>query len=424
MDPGLGTARPQATAVSFDAGEVRIVAARGAEHGKLYYVPLMSPELIAAVIAASVSLLTLIVSVGAQVYGINKTSAGTVETLKEQSKQLESTFKEQREQLDKTLAQQRGRTLNERFSTAADKLGSDKPQAVQLAGVYAMAGLADDWPENQQTCVDVLCAYLRLPYEPYPGNDASSHERLSFGASREVRHTVIRVITAHLRASAAVSWQGLNFDFTGVVFDGGEFSGAVFAEPGVISFREAKFSGQVDFNEVKFRGSDVSFDRANFTGGFIGFRKAAFTGGHISFDRAKFTGGDISFSESAFADGDVSFTRAEFIDGRISFFGAEFSGSRLGFHGAEFEGSQVSFYGAKFTGGQVDFVAQFNSGRVYFDKAEFTGGQVSFRSAFYSGSEVDFSSVADWSHKPEFDWHATTPPGVKLPAQAGAPATD
>jgi len=27
-----------------------------------------------------------------------------------------------------------------------------------------MAGLADDWPENRQTCVDILCAYLRLPY--------------------------------------------------------------------------------------------------------------------------------------------------------------------------------------------------------------------------------------------------------------------
>jgi hypothetical protein len=36
-----------------------------------------------------------------------------------------------------------------------------------------------------------------------------------------IRHTVIRVITAHLRNGAAVSWQGLNFDFTGVVFDGG-----------------------------------------------------------------------------------------------------------------------------------------------------------------------------------------------------------
>ena len=36
------------------------------------------------------------------------------------------------------------------------------------------------------------------------------------------RHTVIRVITAHLKADAAVSWLGLNPDFTGVVFSGGE----------------------------------------------------------------------------------------------------------------------------------------------------------------------------------------------------------
>jgi hypothetical protein len=34
-----------------------------------------------------------------------------------------------------------------------------------------MARLADDWKENRQTCVDVLCAYLRLPIrrqEPGP----------------------------------------------------------------------------------------------------------------------------------------------------------------------------------------------------------------------------------------------------------------
>ena len=96
--------------------------------------------------------------------------------------------------------EQRFRTLNERFATAAGKLGDDKPPAVRLAGVYAMAGLADDWEENRQTCVDVLCGYLRLPYEPDPGDGAAGRERLDFQASREVRHTVIRVITAHLKA--------------------------------------------------------------------------------------------------------------------------------------------------------------------------------------------------------------------------------
>jgi hypothetical protein len=32
---------------------------------------------------------------------------------------------------------------------------------VRLAGVYEMARLADDWADQRQTCVDVLCACLR-----------------------------------------------------------------------------------------------------------------------------------------------------------------------------------------------------------------------------------------------------------------------
>ena len=60
---------------------------------------------------------------------------------------------EQREQPDRTLAEQRTRTRNERFDTVAEHLGSDKPPAVRVAGVYAMAGLADDWPDHRQMCV-------------------------------------------------------------------------------------------------------------------------------------------------------------------------------------------------------------------------------------------------------------------------------
>ena len=102
----------------------------------------------------------------------------------------ETTLTKQGEQLDRTLAEQRTRTLNERFDTVAEQLGSDKPPAVRLAAVYAMAGLADDWQDHRQMCVDVLCAYLRMPYEPGPGDDAPVKKRLAFQASREVRHTV------------------------------------------------------------------------------------------------------------------------------------------------------------------------------------------------------------------------------------------
>ena len=241
-------------------------------------------------------------------------------TLAAQREQLDKTLAAQREQLDSTLAEQRTRALNERFATAAGQLGGDKPPAVRLAGVYAMAGLADDWPQNLQTCVDVLCAYLRLPYDPDPGDDVAPAERAAYWADREVRHTVIRVIAAHLQAGAAVSWKGLDFDFTGVVFDGGDFT------------------------------------TAEFSGGTVRFTGAKFSGGEVSFLGAKFVGSSVSFVEAEFSGGTVYFG-AEFSGGEVSFVDAEFSGGEVYFTGAEFSGGEVYFIGTKFSGGEVSFTA-------------------------------------------------------------------
>jgi Pentapeptide repeats (9 copies) len=245
----------------------------------------MDPQVVAAIIAASVSVLTLIGTLAAQYFGRRATSRDTEKTLEEQGKHLDRTLAEQREnldrtlaeqheQLDRTLAEQRTRTLNERFATAAEQLGNDQP-AIRLAGVYAMAGLADDWEENRQTCVDVLCAYLRIPYEPDPGQDINEPQQLAFQAIREVRHTVIRVITAHLREDAAVSWQGLNFDFTGAVFDGAYF------------------------NDAKFSGGTVYFGDTEFSGDTVYFRRAKFSGGTVDFGDAQFSGGTVDFSDAS-----------------------------------------------------------------------------------------------------------------------------
>src|SRR5215468_6203125 len=155
----------------------------------------MDPAVAAAIIAAGVSLLTLAGTLAAQVLGRRATSKDVDKTLiaqgkqlnttlEEQRKQLDTTLEEQSKQLDRTLAEQRTRTLNERFAMAAEQLGNDRPSAVRLAGVYAMAGLADDWEENRQTCVDVLCACLRMPYEPDPGEGIPAAERLTFQSDR------------------------------------------------------------------------------------------------------------------------------------------------------------------------------------------------------------------------------------------------
>jgi uncharacterized membrane protein affecting hemolysin expression len=97
----------------------------------------MSPQVTAALIAAGVGVVTVIATVVVQISGRRATSRDTQKALETQGKQL-----------DRTLAEQRTRTLNERFTAAAGQLGSDKLPAVRLAGVYAMAGLADDWPST------------------------------------------------------------------------------------------------------------------------------------------------------------------------------------------------------------------------------------------------------------------------------------
>jgi hypothetical protein len=353
----------------------------------------MSPEVTAAWIAAGVGVLTVAATAVTQYFSRRATGRDTdrlfaeqrgqqAQAFAEQRGQQAQAFAEQREQLDKTLAEQRTRTLNERFATAADRLGSDKPPTVRLAGVYAMAGLADDWPENRQTCVDVLCGYLRMPYEPHPGDEAPAKKQLDFEASREVRHTVIRVITAHLQADVAQarSWQGLDFDFTGAVFDG------------------------ADFIRAQFSGGKVRFSGSEFSGGITSFHGAQFSGGEVRFNGARFSGGTVDFNSAQFCGGTVYFRSAQFSGGRVTFGSARFSGGTVAFTIANFDGGTVDFHAAEFPGGTVDFL-----GALFFRSAPV------FRGAVFSGGTVDFSRVATWSFPPTFPWTGEPPKGVKLP---------
>ncbi|MEU7428305.1 pentapeptide repeat-containing protein [Streptomyces sp. NPDC040750] len=170
------------------------------------------------------------------------------------------------------------RLHTERFATAVGQLGHDSA-AVRLGGVHALAGVADDAPtrELRQTCIDVLCSYLRLPYTgeaDLPAGDAEA--RHNYLALRKVRHTVIRLIRDHLRLKPEHlhSWQGHDFDFTGATFDGGDFSDATFSG-GVVSFHSATFSGStVNFHGTRFSGSTVNFKEAVVSSGTVDFRQA------------------------------------------------------------------------------------------------------------------------------------------------------
>ncbi|MEV8436178.1 hypothetical protein AB0425_02285 [Actinosynnema sp. NPDC051121] len=88
---------------------------------------------------------------------------------------------------------------------AAEQLGHER-FAVRLAGVHAMVGLADDWPAQRQTCVNVLCGYLRTPY---PTDDPTE---------REVRQEIITTLLDHVWDQRWNS-RTVDLDFRGVEFE-------------------------------------------------------------------------------------------------------------------------------------------------------------------------------------------------------------
>ncbi|MEU1792265.1 pentapeptide repeat-containing protein [Streptomyces sparsogenes] len=275
-----------------------------------------------------------------------------------------------RQRVDEDGAQRDATRLHtERFTTAVAQLGEESA-AVRLGGVHALAGLADDAPtrELRQTCIDVLCAYLRLPYTAEADlspNDADA--RRGYLAFREVRHTVIRLIRDHLRLAPEHpnSWQGHDFDFTGVVFDGGDFSRAVFSS-GTVRFTGSVFSSRsMDFRDTVFSGAEVSFYRAKFSGGRAFFDRATFSGSPVDLSETEFSGCRIRFQFATFSDGMVSFADALFSDGAASFHFTGFNGGAVSFAGATFSGGIVEFPGARFLGSSVSF-----------DGAHFSGGTV------------------------------------------------
>ena len=59
------------------------------------------------------------------------------------------------------------RRITELYTKAVDQLGNDKAP-VRLGGLYALERLAQDNPAQRQTIVNVICAYLRMPFSPTP----------------------------------------------------------------------------------------------------------------------------------------------------------------------------------------------------------------------------------------------------------------
>ncbi|MET8853320.1 pentapeptide repeat-containing protein [Amycolatopsis sp. NPDC004625] len=239
------------------------------------------------------------------------------------------------------------RRLTELYVKAVEQLGSEKA-AVRQGGLYALERVAQGNPDQRQTVVNVLCAYLRAPFSvpgaPRPGRRRGisrpadpprvALDELS-AQEREVRRTAQRILGFHLRPGpngrhpADTFWAGIDLDLAGAVLIDFDFGRCRAAQA---RFDEARFLGDVTFRQAEFTG-DAWFRDAKFTEE-AWFHGARF-GGAAMFESATFTE-DAMF-------GEVSVTTL------TTFEGATFTGEAW-FRGAKFAGVPV-FRKAKFARG-------------------------------------------------------------------------
>ncbi|MFI9412303.1 pentapeptide repeat-containing protein [Nocardia gamkensis] len=157
---------------------------------------------------------------------------------------------------------------------------------------------------------------------------------------REVRATIVRVITDRLQRRAESNWSANDFDFRTAYLENVEFTEAIFS--GTTRFDDATFDGTTSFLLATSNGL-TSFDRATFNSDAM-FIATTFAGSSTSFDRATFNG-DAVFGATAFIK-KVSFAAATFT-GTATFTGATFvnavfSGTTFG--AADFNRAAFAMY--------------------------------------------------------------------------------
>jgi hypothetical protein len=287
---------------------------------------------------------------------------------------------------------ERAKLWNERFAAAADQLASERA-ANRLAGVYAMAALADEWDSGRQTCVNVLCAYMRMPYEVPPRREQREaiglEEFRPILEERLVRKTVLSVIAERLRAAPVPgrTWHECDFEFTGATIDEGNFSRTLFL--GTVSFEYTRFPrGSIDFRGAVFRGP-------------VSFRRSHCSGGRVLFDAAEFHS-EVDFSALTVSEGFLNFNRTSFHHRRLSFASSVFSGGK------------VRFDSCKFATGS----------RMVFNKSAFTGSDVACYSLNPQAVSLSFGAVTAFRPPPAFDKASETLwPGRKRDELEGNPAS-
>lgn len=303
------------------------------------------------------------------------------------------------------------RRITELYNAAAEQLGSDKAP-VRLTALYTLERLANDNPRHQQTIVNIICSYLRMPYTPPSADSPNPEEQYREHARRnaaryraardnrfapvaptshgtdpreehQVRLTAQRILSAHLRDDAEHHWADIDLDLSG--------------------------ASLTEFNLTGCTVRSADFSRATFAG-HAGFARATFTG-NARFDRATFAGPGLTRFDEVTFSGNAWFDWAIFVE-YVFFTAATFSGPLSVFSEATFSRS-VWFNKVTFSG-NVRFNRATFTGSTEFDEATFTGDAVFGEARFEADVALESASVTNTAAVRE------PPPGWRIePSEEG-----
>lgn len=261
--------------------------------------------------------------------------------LTEQRHQAEIARAEQSKTFERTHRREVVRDLRSRYTTCAEQLAHESA-AIRLAGVYALASLADDWQQQnerdeKQVAIDLLRAYLRTPNIHTPVLIAA---KLPDTGELEVRRTILLTLHKHSSAEASdpKSWNGFDctitnadisnmslssLDLTAADLSSADLSNANLTAANLTSANLSN-ANLTAANLTYTALTDASMEDANLTGANLAL--ANLTGTDLALANltgANLTGANLTGAELAFSD------LSEAIMVRADLTGADLTGARL-----------------------------------------------------------------------------------------------
>lgn len=189
------------------------------------------------------------------------------------------------------------KVADERFARSVELLGNEADQ-VRIGAMHSLVWLAGSNPRYKQTVLDILCAYLRRPFD-HPelrdepaAPDTAAQSTPEGDREREVRLTAQRLITDVLPWGMDPDPRTYDLDLSGACLEHFRLEGR---RIGRLTARRARFHGITRFAKLE-AAKPVLFTDASFVGR-LDLREARLDGG-VSFQHTRFSG-DVTLHKAA-----------------------------------------------------------------------------------------------------------------------------